>query len=436
MFETHADSNNTNRSLPKIPEDWKWVKLKFLCTISADYGLNISSSAYKQDGVRFLRTTDIDEQGGLNLDNPVYINPKEAENAILKHNDLLISRSGTVGRSFRYSKDEHGPCAFASYLVRFRPKPSVDSRFLEQYFQSKLFEYFVSFASSQSTISNVSGNKFAQFPVPVPPEQKMSVISRSLQPRVNKINKAIEEANKISSLSKHRLNILISNTVQNGIDGKKGTQESSLSWLGKIPENWEIRRLKYCCEQITDAINNTAPTTKNGYGYMIRTTQISDGDLDLSDADMVEKDVFEEWNRRETPHGGDVVFTREAPVGEACILPANENITLGQRMMLIRTDDDVLNNYYLLFWFYSEMAKHQYNLKSHGSTVDHLRVPSIPNLNITLPPRSEQDKIVEYLIGEKEKTNQINQIIESTILKLEEKRQSLITNSVTGTKQY
>jgi type I restriction enzyme S subunit len=147
---------------------------------------------------------------------------------------------------------------------------------------------------------------------------------------------------------------------------------------------------------------------------------------------MVDQETYHKWNRRETPQGGDLVFTREAPVGEACIIPNNEDVILGQRMMLVRADNSVILNRYLLLWFYSEMAKYQYELNSHGSTVEHLRVKDVPNLQIPVPPLAEQHKIVEQLWADRELDKKFTSHIQDSISLLKEKRQSLITNAVTG----
>lgn len=49
----------------KIPEYWSIVKLKNLCAISSDYGLNVKSDDYKNKGVRLIRITDIGNDGNL-----------------------------------------------------------------------------------------------------------------------------------------------------------------------------------------------------------------------------------------------------------------------------------------------------------------------------------------------------------------------------------
>jgi len=88
--------------LGDVPEHWEIVPLKHLCVRSALYGANIAGEDYVQDGVRFLRTTDIDDFGQLQPGG-VFIEPEQAQGYELSDGDLLLSRSGTIGRAFVYA---------------------------------------------------------------------------------------------------------------------------------------------------------------------------------------------------------------------------------------------------------------------------------------------------------------------------------------------
>lgn len=267
--------------------------------------------------------------------------------------------------------------------------------------------------------------------IDVPPSKEAEKISAYLDYKIGEIDDIIGKYEKFSDLLEQRWKLRLSEIMENGLNNTNQVP-TEIDWLDTIPEGWEIRKLKYCCNRIVDAINNTAPTTEDGYGYMIRTTQIRDGRLNLEGADMVDKETFTEWNRRETPQGGDLIFTREAPVGEACIIPEDTKITLGQRMMLVRPDESVLLGRYLLLWFYSEMAQYQYELMTRGSTVEHLRVKDVPNLKIPIPSVPKQRTIIDELWSERENCENLSTYIDESISLLKEKRQALITKAITG----
>ena len=92
-----------------IPCHWRKSRLKYESLVPVQYGLNISSHFYVEKGIRFIRTTDISDDGGL-TDKGVYLETKSVEKIYLTQpNDVLISRSGTLGRAYLHQSGEK-PC--------------------------------------------------------------------------------------------------------------------------------------------------------------------------------------------------------------------------------------------------------------------------------------------------------------------------------------
>ena len=88
-----------------------------------------------------------------------------------------------------------------------------------------------------------------------------------------------------------------------------------------IPANWKKDEISNVCEYAVDCVNRTALATEDITPYvMIRTSNVRNGRITLNDVKYVEEDVFTKWTRRLVPQQGDVVLTREAPVGEVGII--------------------------------------------------------------------------------------------------------------------
>jgi type I restriction enzyme S subunit len=130
---------------------------------------------------------------------------------------------------------------------------------------------------------------------------------------------------------------------------------------------------------------------------MIRTTNVRDGFIDVSDTRFVDEEVFKTWTRRQLPKPGDVVLTREAPLGEVGIIPKGAQVFLGQRLVSYRTDPDRLNNRFLLYYLRSPAGKAQVLSFGMGATVAHMRVPDAKNLLIPTPPIEIQRRIASIL---------------------------------------
>lgn len=173
-----------------IPANWESGQLKFFCTRVADYGDTIGSDEYIDDGLRFIRTTDIAEHAGLKSEG-VHINPEITEKRVRK-NDLLFTRSGSVGTSYIHKDTQ--PLGFASYLVRFRPNHSkLNPDYLYYFTNSKVFEDWIGLEASQTTMDNVSGDKFARMPMLCPPLNEQKEIVEYLEDKTAKIDEMIEK---------------------------------------------------------------------------------------------------------------------------------------------------------------------------------------------------------------------------------------------------
>ena len=160
-----------------------------------------------------------------------------------------------------------------------------------------------------------------------------------------------------------------------------------------LPASWQAVHLIDCCRVLVDCHNKTAPYVSEGIP-IIRTSNIRNREFRLEDLRYVNEDTYEYWSRRCPPEPGDIMFTREAPMGEAAIVPAGARYCLGQRTMLVRPMHEYIDNRYLLIALTEPHLLERASTSAIGSTVKHLRVGDVEQLNIPLPPLAEQHRIV------------------------------------------
>ena len=165
-----------------------------------------------------------------------------------------------------------------------------------------------------------------------------------------------------------------------------------------LPEHWAWASLLQVSQAVVDCHNKTAPYVGEGI-HLIRTTDIRNGRMDLSSTRKISEETFAYWARRMPPKGGDIFFTREAPMGEAAIVPDGERVCLGQRSMLIRLFPDLFSNRFLLYVIQSPGFQARMIEAAIGMTVKHLRVGGVEDLVIPVPPKAEQDRIVGIVDG-------------------------------------
>jgi type I restriction enzyme S subunit len=161
---------------------------------------------------------------------------------------------------------------------------------------------------------------------------------------------------------------------------------------------WQQRPIRELCTHIIDCVNKTAPSVDGPTAWrMIRTTNVRDGRISLDQTRYVEQDVYEKWVRRGTPRLGDIILTREAPLGEVGRLRDDVGVFLGQRLVLYRPDEDEVDGTFLLGAMRAPGVQNQIKAFGSGSTVEHMRVPDCGELLIDCPPISEQRKIGAFL---------------------------------------
>lgn len=178
-------------------------------------------------------------------------------------------------------------------------------------------------------------------------------------------------------------------------------------------KKWDRKKVSEVCELIVDCVNKTAPSVEYTTPYkMIRTPNIKKGKINLSGCRFVEKDTFDIWTRRAKVKCGDILLTREAPMGEVGIVNFEDQVFLGQRIMQYRANPKKLNPYFLLYSFLSPDLQFQFRrYDSSGSIVSHIRVPDCTNFEINVPSLSEQNKIVNILKTIDERIDVNSQII-------------------------
>jgi len=160
--------------------------------------------------------------------------------------------------------------------------------------------------------------------------------------------------------------------------------------LRELPR-WKPVPISELCESITDCVNKTAPLSETLTPFkMIRTTNVRNGEVDLTAVRYVTEETFKTWTRRSVPQHGDIILTREAPLGEVGILKNPHNIFLGQRLVQYRVNPAKATPEYLLHALLSTDLQHQLKRLGAGSTVEHIAVPDCEALMVMKPPHDLQ----------------------------------------------
>jgi len=205
--------------LGKIPAHWEAFRMKFLVKEPLKYGANEAAESLDVDLPRYVRITDISEDGLLQEETFRSLPFEIAAPYLLEEGDILFARSGaTVGKTFCYNPS-WGVAAYAGYLIRARlDKSRIDPRFILYFTRSTLYWDWIRRNFIQATIQNVSAERYANLIIPSPPQMDQYAIMKYLDQETEKMDTLITKIHKAIDRLKEYRAALISAAVTGRID--------------------------------------------------------------------------------------------------------------------------------------------------------------------------------------------------------------------------
>ena len=227
-----------------------------------------------------------------------------------------------------------------------------------------------------------------EFSVVCPPLPEQRAITHVLQT----IQEAKVARQRELALERERKAALMDYLFSHGTKGEPRKQTK----IGEIPESWDVVELNKVCSKIVDCPHSTPRFLESGV-LCARNFNIRSGIYVREPASYTSEAEYLERIKRLIPQEGDVLFSREAPIGEACLLPPDTRLSLGQRMMLLRVNPSMLDGYFLVQSFYVTPLRSKMLSLGRGATAKHLNVGDVKCLEMLIPSLNEQQKISEVL---------------------------------------
>ena len=141
------------------------------------YGIPATAEDYSVDKVRYLRISDISEDGVLTNDDMKSVSDEDIEKYFLQENDIVFARTGnSTGRAYYYEKKD-GVLAFAGFLIKYGlDENKVNPKYLRYFTISNYYKQWVKNLSVGSTRGNISAKTFADCPVLLPERETQDKI--------------------------------------------------------------------------------------------------------------------------------------------------------------------------------------------------------------------------------------------------------------------
>ena len=422
--------------------EWKPVNLGYLSTQRK--GINYKSEDYgdAHSGHPFITIKCFVKGGGYEPTGIKFYDGFSSKADHLTPGDILFSvtdltRAGDiVGSPLRVPDFGSAKPALAS-MDCMRIDPIVDrcnKEFLyHRLMLSDVRRQMVAY-SAGSTVLHLDTKKVPTISVLVPldvrTQKKIAAILTSIDTAIEKTEALIEKYQQIKTGLMHDLftrGVLPSGQFRPPRDqAPELYHETAIGW---IPKDWRFTTCSKVCEKIIDCKNRTPPETPDGFP-VIRTPNVRNGEF--IDADLLHTDEqsYLIWTMRGKPQVDDIVITREAPVGEVCMIPNRHPAAcLGQRMMLYIPNRELIKPKYFLYALQSRQIQNRLDLISGGSTVGHVRVGDIRDLWMFMPESGlEQEQIALALDGISKRLS--SDLVQLT--KLRNQKHGLMQDLLTG----
>ena len=423
--------------LGEIPVHWEVKRLKFLLQEALQYGANEPAELMDPDLPRYIRITDVGEDGRLREETFRSIPKDVARPYLLQDGDLLFARSGaTVGKTFRF-EPSWGRAAYAGYLIRARLKlQRWSSRFVQYFTKSTSYWDWLQTNFIQATIQNVSAERYANLGIALPELREQQEIVSLLDLETARIDGLVAKKERLIELLQEKRTALITRAVTRGLDPNAPMKDSGVEWLGEIPAHWEVKPLKSISDLQTGLTlgkryKGEALTTRP----YLRVANVQDGFLALDDIAEVEVPVRDV--RRFELRMGDVLMTEGGDfdkLGRGHVWKEQLAQCLHQNhIFAVRPRRSALTSHFLARVmssaygraYFTATSKQSTNLASTNST-------KLRNLPIPLPGLDDQVEITRWTDRETSKIDALIAKIRQAIHHLKEFRTALISAAVTG----
>lgn len=288
---------------------------------------------------------------------------------------------------------------------------NIDLKFYYYYFRQNNMG-MIQETFSGSGLQHTSKKKIGDILVPLIPFEEQTKIVCLIEDYLSQL----DEGWKIIKFIKQKLSIY-----------KEAVLKNAFSYEANVVKKTIIE----LCENIVDCPHSTPKWTTEGR-LCLRTTNFKRGYLDLSEKNYVSEDTYNERIRRLKPEAGDVLYSREGAIlGIACMIPEGLEICMGQRMMLLRTKA-CLNNKYLMHYLNSPLAKELVVHNIGGSASPHINVGDIKKFPIPFVNIEEQLKVVSGIESRLSVCDNLEKIIDESLLQTEALKQSVLKKAFEG----
>lgn len=423
--------------LGEIPASWKIDRIKNIGSVNGRVGWKaLKASEYVNSGFFFLSTPNIKDVE-IDFENVNYITAEryyESPEIMLKVGDILLVKDGsTLGivNVVRHLPDK-GTVNSSIAVLRIKQFHSIYGYY---FLLSNYIQNVIQLKKDGMGVPHLFQKDINNFEIIIPSFEEQTAIAEYLDTKTQAIDKKVSLLEKKIGYYQELRKSLINETVTMGLDKNVKLKDSGIDWIGKIPEHWEVKRIKdytYIKARIGWQGLRSDEFEQTGDYYCVTGTDFQNGQIDWSNCYHVEKERFEQ-DKKIIIREGDLLITKDGSIGKIAIVQSlPKPATLNSGVFVTRPKLGKYLNKYMYWILNSSVFLDFIDLNKNGTTILHLYQNVFENFFYCLPPIKEQIEIADYLLEKTSKIDQIITNIQTQITTLKELRKTLINDVVTG----
>ena len=413
------------------PRGWTITRVKFDSYVKARVGWHgLKSDDFTDEGPYLVTGSDFNGPE-IRWENCYHCDLARYEQdpyIQLNEEDLLITKDGTIGK-VALVRGLNGKATLNSGVFVVGP---LRNKYTTKYYfwllQSNVFDGFVDFNKTGSTIVHLYQDTFVNFKYAMPTYSEQLAIAAFLDHETAKIDALIEKQQRLIELHKEKRQAVISHAVTKGLNSNAPMKDSGVEWLGEVPAHWTLKNYRYATQIYRGKFGHRPrndPAFYDGIYPFIQTGDVAQAGKRIIDY----KQTLNERGKAVSQKfpAGTLVMAIAANIGDTAILDFEAYAPDSVVGFKPYQDLD------LEFLRYSLMAAlPALEQTSTQSTQANLNIDRIGSVQAAFPPLEEQLDVVAYLDNLIDRYAEIEEKALTAIERMQERRTALISAAVTG----
>ena len=307
-------------------------------------------------------------------------------------------------------------------LLAMKPV-EIEHRFLKYICLWRDFVVIVDGSTFGSTMPRAEWDFIGNISIPLPEWRIQHIISDYLDRETERIDALVVTKERLLELLAEKRQAFIAQAVTRGFNSKVTLRDSGTQWFGRIPYHWKVRKLAWLFRERDDRGNPYLPLLEVSIGLGVTLRKFSESRIEST---------VDDFNTYKIARRGDIVFNKmrmwQGAVGAA---PSSGLVSPDY---VVAEPTSLISSSYAALLFRMASFSAECGKRSYGIVWDRLRLywDGFRNIQVPLPPLSEQSSIVEIVAQELERLDVLKSETYRSISLLKERRAALITAAVTG----